>query len=142
MAAFNKNRVLRGTDGRVFFEGELMGNVKSFEAKVSVNKDSILANGDYGEKHIMNSYSIAGTFTGFKCNSYILKKYAEALKTGVMPELTVVGQNADRGAGTVERVAMYGVIPDEIMLTKFENGTIVEEEMPFTADDYKVLDTL
>lgn len=140
--AFGANKIFRGTNGRCYFDGELMSNVKSAEAKLTWNKDAILVNGDFGEKNVPNSYKIAGTIVLYKFDSWVLKKYSEASKTGSLPYLTVILQNTDPETVTVERVALNYVLPDEMLLGKFENGTLTEEEIPFTADDYKVLDTI
>ena len=140
--AFNTNDLLRGTDGRVYIDGELMGYVKSFEAKLSFDKNDILVNGDYGTKHVPQSYSIAGTYSGFKANSQFLRKYAGAAKNGTIPAMTITSKNTNAASGEKEIVKLIGVMPDEIMLSQFENGTILEEEVPFTADDYEVIDLI
>lgn len=140
MSVFNKNNVMRGTDGRVFFDGEQMGYVESFEAKETYNKEEIYANGDYRAKHIFTGSSLAGTYTGFKQDSAVLLKYQQASRTGVMPELTIVGKIVDPASGKVQRVRLDGVMPDEIMLIAFENNTLLKEEIPFTADSYEVID--
>ena len=38
--------------------------------------------------------------------------------------------------------ALYDVLFDELTLGQFENKTILEEEMPFTAGSYEILSTI
>ena len=39
-------------------------------------------------------------------------------------------------------MALHGVVFDELTLLKFENNTIVEEEVPFKAQSYEYLDQI
>ena len=41
-----------------------------------------------------------------------------------------------------ERVALYDVKLDEITLSQFENRTVTEEEVPFTAGSFTFLDLI
>lgn len=140
--AYNSNELLRGTDGRVYIDGELMGYVESFEAKQTFDKEDLLVNGDYGTKHVMKSYSIAGTYTGFKTNSKFQRMYAGTAKTGTIPAMTITAKNANPATSEKEIVRLIGVLPDEIMLSSFTNGEIIKEEIPFTADDYEYTDMI
>ena len=53
-----------------------------------------------------------------------------------------MGRVADPQADGQIRVALYGVVFDELTLLKFENNTIIEEEIPFKAQSYKYLDQI
>ena len=41
MKTFETNRIIRGNYGRVWMNGERMANVKSFEAKVTLNYEDV-----------------------------------------------------------------------------------------------------
>ena len=50
MGKFNSNKVIRGTSGRAWVDGDLMANVKSFEAKATIDYEDLDINGDFGQK--------------------------------------------------------------------------------------------
>lgn len=50
MGKFNSNKVIRGTFGRAWVDGDLMANVKSFEAKATIDYEDLDINGDFGKK--------------------------------------------------------------------------------------------
>ena len=56
--------------------------------------------------------------------------------------LTIVVALDDPTAYGAERVQLRDVLLDEITLSKFENKTLTEEEVPFTAGSYEFLDLI
>lgn len=140
MRTFNHNKVFRGTFGKVWVDGERMSNVKSFEAKASIDYEDMNVNGDFGTKKRYMGYSISGTMTLHKFDSFILKKYQQGLMTGELPDMTIVAALDDPTAYGAERVQLRDVLLDEVTLNKFENKTLTEEEVPFTAGSYEFMD--
>ena len=141
MGKFNSNKVIRGTFGRAWVDGDLMANVKSFEAKATIDYEDLDINGDFGQKKRYMGYSIAGTMTLHKFDSYILKKYQAAIMSGDLPEMKIVASLADPQSDGTQRVALYDVHLDEITLLQFENKTVLEE-VPFTAGSFEFLDLI
>ena len=142
MGKFSHNKVIRGTFGRVWVNGELMANVKSFEAKATIDYEDLDINGDFGQKKRYMGYSIAGTMTLHKFDSAILKLYQSAIMTGELPEVKIVASLSDPQSDGTGRCALYDVHLDEITLNKFENKTVLEEEVPFTAGSFEMLDMI
>ena len=142
MGKFNSNKVIRGTSGRAWVDGDLMANVKSFEAKATIDYGDLDINGDFGQKKRYMGYSIAGTMTLHKFDSYILKKYQAAIMSGDLPEMKIVASLADPQSDGTQRVALDDVHLDEITLLQFENKTVLEEEVPFTAGSFEFLDLI
>lgn len=140
MRQFNHNKVIRGTFGKVWVDGERLSNVKSFEAKASIDYEDMNVNGDFGTKKRYMGYSISGTMTLHKFDSFILRKYQKGVMTGELPDMTIVVALDDPTAYGAERVQLRDVMLDEITLSKFENKTLTEEEVPFTAGSYEFLD--
>lgn len=142
MLAFNHNKVIRGTFGKVWVDGERLSNVKTFEAKATIDYEDMDVNGDFGQKKRYMGYSIAGTMTLHKYDSFILAKYHAGVMNGELPEITVVSALDDPTGYGAERVALHDVKFDEITLSKFENRTVTEEEVPFTAGSFEFLDLI
>ena len=142
MRQFNHNKVLRGTFGKVWVDGERLSNVKSFEAKAALDYEDMSVNGDFGTKKRYMGYSITGTMVLHKFDSFILKKYQKAIMTGELPDMTIVAALDDPTAYGAERVQLRDITLDEVTLSKFENKTLTEEEVPFAAGSFEFLDLI
>lgn len=142
MRAFQHNKVFRGSFGKLYVDGERLSNVKSFEAKVSIDYEDMSVNGDLGTKKRPIGYSISGTMTLHKFDSFILNKYKDALRTGDFPDITMDAIMDDPTAYGRESIRLNDVTFDEITLSKFENKTLTEEEVPFAAGEFDVGDMI
>lgn len=139
---FSHNKVFRGTHGKLWINNQIMADVKTFEAKASIDYEDMNVNGDYGQKKRYMGYSIAGTITLHKFDSFIVKAYKDAVMSGNLPDIKIVASLDDPTADGPERVVLYDVCFDEITLSKFENRTVIEEEVPFTAGSFEYLDVI
>ena len=136
------NQLIRGTFGRVWIDGDLFANVQSFEVKITLNSEEVDLSNDLGKHQRYMGFTGEGTMTLHKINSKIFAKLAKAIKSGDMPEISVVGKLEDPTALGAERVSFTEVTIDEVMALKFENATIGEEEVPFKFADYEPLDLI
>lgn len=141
MAKIN-NKIIRGTFGRLWLGGEFVSEVKSFEAKVSLDFEDVHINGQFGTQKRYMGYSIAGTMTLHKVDSRILNLYKDGMMNGSLPTLRVDAALTDPDAAGAQRIVLYDVTFDEVTLAQFENNTVLEEEVPFTAGSYRVLETI
>ena len=136
------NKIIRGTFGRLWIDGELLANIKSFELKATMNYEAVQINGEFCEQQRYTGYSLAGTMTTHKINTLMANKVKAGMVNGQMPNIKLVGALADVDSNGSERVEVYSVTFDEVTLMKFENGTVGEEEVPFKAGGYKYIDTI
>jgi hypothetical protein len=136
------NKIIRGTFGRLWLDGELLANIKSFELKATMNYETVQVNGEFCEQQRYTGYSLAGTMTLHKINTFIANKVKDGMKTGAMPNIKLVGALNDVDSEGSERIEVYDVTLDEVTLLKFENNTVGEEEVPFKAGGYKYIDTI
>ena len=67
---------------------------------------------------------------------------AEAFRTGIMPDITIITAQKQKGTNRVERIAYSDVTVDEFMLAKFEKKAKTELEVPFKFGNFEVLETL
>ena len=142
MANDVRNQVIRGSFGRVWLNGKKLANVKTFECKATLNYEEIDVNGELCKQNVYTGYSLAGTMTLHKIDSYVINLLKDAIASGSMPDLKIVGAVADVDSNGSERVEIYNVTIDEMTLLKFENATIGEEEIPFKAGGFKFIDTI
>ena len=142
MAEFNPNRIMHGNGGTAWWSGKKLTTLQSVEAKVTGDFEDINVCGYPATYKIYNGYAGEGTLTVLKIDSDILKQLAEAFRSGLMPEITVVTAQTQKGTNKVERVAYSDVTVDEFMLAQFEKKTKTEQEIPFKFGNFEVLETL
>lgn len=136
------NQVLNGSFGKLWVDGVLMANVKSFEAKVSGEFEDVKIANKLGTEAKYMGYSIEGTATLHKVDSAIAKKVAKDFATGKMNEIQIVASIDDPNASGVEKIQLDGVYFTELTLINFEVGAMGEEEVPFRATSFKYLNQI
>lgn len=142
MNKFDHNKIIRGSMGKLWLNDERLANVKSFEAKATLNYEDVDCNGDLGVKKRYMGYSVSGTAVLHKYDSTVAKLMKDGIVSGSLPEIKIVAALDDPTAYGAERVALYDVAIDEVTLSKFENKGLTEEEVPFTAGSFEYLDLI
>ena len=76
--------------------------------------------------------------------SQFAKKQAEAIKNGNQLVSTIISKLDDPAAARYgrEQVELTGVQFDTISLAKWEAGSLIQEEMPFTFEDFNYLSSI
>lgn len=139
---FSANKAINGTFGRLWVNDEERANIKSFEAKVTLSWEDVPIADDLGTHKKYMGHAGEGTATFTKFDSYFLKLYAAGIKSGNIPEVSLVAKLSDPASYGAERVKFTEVTFDELTLSKFESKTITEEEIPFKFADYELLDQI
>lgn len=142
MAEFNPNHVMHGNGGTAWWNGKKLSTLQSVEAKVTGDFEDINVCGDPATYSVYNGYSGEGTLTVLKIDSDVLVEMAEAYRTGIMPDITVVTAQTQKGTNRVERVAYRDITVNEFMLAKFEKKAKTELEIPFKFGNFEVLEHL
>ena len=142
MAELKANRQINGTFGSVWVNGEKWLDVESFESKVSLNFEDVNMAGDLSTKKKYTGWSGEGTLTVKKVYSRGAALIGKAAKTGIMPDITLVGKLEDPDAYGAERVTMSDVTFNEFTLLAFEQKTLATEELPFNFGDYDFIDLI
>lgn len=142
MDKVNTNNIIRGTYGRVWMNGELLAEAKSFEAKATMTYEEVNLAGDLGTHQRYMGYSGEGTMVLHKVDSKIAREIADGIRTGVLPDIKFVGKLEDPTALGAERVEFIEVTMDELMLLKFENKALLEQEVPFKFADFNYIDMI
>jgi len=138
----NTNRLLRGSNGNVWFNGKLLANVKKIEAKVKGDFEDINVCGDSSTKKVYNGWSGEGTLALLKVDSEVWKLVADAYKSGVMPEINITSALTDVATKQAERVSISEITITEFALIGYEAKKLLEEEFPFSFSNYEPLDTI
>ena len=142
MQKIRSQNIIAGTFGSVWVNNEEWLHVTKFEAKVTGEFEDINMAGRYGVGKKFMGWTGEGTITVNKVNSTITRMLADSFKKGIMPEITIVGKLADPQALGAERVEILDVTFSEFMLMNFELKAKMEEEVPFTFEDYNLIDSI
>ncbi|HLR92406.1 MAG TPA: phage tail tube protein [Atopostipes sp.] len=135
---------ISGKEGKLFLEGEELAHIKNFEATVEKEKEEVPVMGRRMMGHKSNGGTGTGTATFHKVTSRFIQIMKEYMNTGVDPYFTMQSVLDDKTSGRgVERVTLYDVNFDSVDVAKLDvETTALEEEIPFTFEDFDVPDAL
>ncbi|MFD2671036.1 phage tail tube protein [Marinicrinis sediminis] len=141
--ALDATKVINGTFGEVWHDGEWLTNIKSAEATVEISKEEIQRAGTRWIGHKVTSLKGSGTISGYKVTSEMMEKIGQISddKQGAFITELILAIKDPEAFGAY-RVRLKGVQFDNIPLMKYELGSLVEEELPFTFTGYEVLEAL
>ena len=140
--AIDERKIINGTHGTVFLDGEEVAEVKSFQAKLEFQKEEVKIAGKMATGTKYMGYSGKGSLALHKVNSRMIKAIGQQIKEGKEPRFTIIGKLADPDADGVERIAINNVSFDDLTLFDFEVGAVGQVECPFTFTDYDFLDLI
>ena len=140
--AIDERKIINGTHGTVFLDGEEVAEVKSFQAKLEFQKEEVKIAGKMATGTKYMGYSGKGSLALHKVNSRMIKAIGQQIKEGKEPRFTLIGKLADPDAEGVERIAINNVSFDDLTLFDFEVGALGQVECPFTFTDYDFLDLI
>ena len=141
--AFNTNKVINGTWGKVWINDDWMANATALEAKVTIEKEEIKQTGTLSKGYKVTGIDGKGTVKLNKVNSYFIKLMSENIKNGQSTICTITSTLADPASdGQQESITLYGCIFDEMTLIDWESKKMGEESIPFTFTDWDVTDTI
>ena len=109
-------RVMSGTYGELWWDGELIAECDKFSAKYTQSKEVVnLARQTVEDSKVMGSKG-TGSFRVYKVYSRF-RDYADAVQSGKDVRGTFVSKLDDPDAYGAERVAIYNVSLDEVPFT-------------------------
>ncbi|MED4599870.1 phage tail tube protein [Paenibacillus validus] len=138
----NASRVISGTYGRVWVNGELWAEVDEFEAKVTVTYEDINFANEGGTRRKATGWNGEGRMVIKKIYSRVQRAMAANVRKGIYPRFEIVGKVADPDAFGAERAALHDVTISEFNLLRFANKTLGSEEIPFAFGDYEIIDMI
>jgi hypothetical protein len=136
------NRVLTGTNGEVYINGELLSELMSIELKVKGNFEDVIFCGDFATHKKYVGWEGEGSIKLQKVQSRGLKLLGNAYLTGIMPAIKIVTKLTDVNTKKSERVSVEDVTIEEFTLTMFEAKKLTEEELPIKFAKYNVIETI
>ena len=142
MSKIKANRQINGTFGSVWVNGEKWMDVESFEARVTLNYEDVNMPEDLATHKKLTGWAGEGSMTVKKVYSRGALLMASAAKSGLVPDVNIVGKLADPDAFGSERVDIRNVTFNEFTLMAFEQKTLATEELGFNFSDYEPVDLI
>ncbi|MEG1777335.1 MAG: phage tail tube protein [Angelakisella sp.] len=134
------NRVMSGTWGELWLDGDYVAEAYKCQAKVAFDKEEIKLAGQMMTDQKVLSAKGTGTIGMHKVNSRMARKIGERILDGRDVRFTVISKLDDPDALGAERVAYKNVSFDDLTLSDFEVGVAGKIETPFTFTDFEFLD--
>ncbi|PIC72431.1 phage tail tube protein [Sporosarcina sp. P17b] len=146
MTVLEGRRVLNGKHAKLWWDGELIFEVESFESKIVANREEVSVGASMDIDSKLISLTGEGSMTLKKVYSRGIKKLLQAWNEGKDPRSTLTGLNDDPDAtgGQKERITINNVWFNEIILLSFARGEMGEREYPFgyTASSVDIQETI
>lgn len=126
-------RQINGSFGQIWWDGELLVEIDSFEAKVTANREDVMMAGSLDIDSKITSLKGEGSFKIKKVYSRGVKSIVESWRNGNDIRAQLVGKlkDPDTIKGQGERVVINNVWFNEMTLMQFELGQKLEREFPF-----------
>ena len=142
MQKYETERVINGTFGEVWVDGDYMAEATGVEAKVTLEKTEVNQTGTLAKGYKITGIEGNGTIKLNKVTSYFIEKLSENLKNGKTTTATIISNLNDPDSIGNERIQLSGCVFDELTLVNWESKKIVEESIPFTFTSWDVLDKI
>lgn len=126
----DRNRLLNGIGGHVWVDGELLGNVKSVDFKLSGNFADVACCGDPATYSSYEGYSGDGTLELYKTNSDLVTRIVDGFTSNNIPDVKIITKVESAATGKAERWALTDVVFTEASIAKFEAQKTIEESLP------------
>lgn len=130
MARIQGQRVVSGSMGQLWLDGEMFAEVKSIESKATINRDSVQMAGSYDEDSKITSISCEGSFT---INKVFTRErdFIDAIKKNKDHRFQLFVVLNDPDAFGRESVQLDNCWLTEVTIAQFEVGSVLEREFPF-----------
>lgn len=132
--ALDPERICNGTFGYCFLDGQWQTNINHLDAKVTNGKIEINLSGSKFTVHKTGPLKGTGTMSGFKVTSEMIQR--------AFSKFSIISKLDDPEAYGHERVRLDYVMVDEITLANWTAGEEVKEEIPFTFEDFELVDPI
>lgn len=142
MKFYEHKNVISGTGGEVWIDGEYVAEVIAVEAKVTLEKETVLQSGNRPKGFKVVGKEGKGTIKMNKVGSFFIEKLSDDLKELKTTTANIITKVHDPDAKGEERIELLDCVFDELTLADWEAGKIGEESIPFTFADWNVLDSI
>lgn len=140
--AMQGEKVINGTFGEIWLDGDYVAEVKGLQAQVSIEKEDIPVAGKYATDSKFMGYKGTGSLRLHKTNSRMISKLSQSIKDGAVPRFQIISQVKDPSAAGAERIIIKDASFDDLTLIDWELRVNGELECPFTFTDWETADLI
>ena len=134
-------RIINGTYGSVWIDGEVIAECTALQAKVSKSKQTVNLCGQFMDDTKATNGTGSGSLTLYKVDSGFAQKQS-GIQDGVDRRFTIISKLKDPDSYGAERVAVYNVSFDDLTLADWQAATMGTVTAPFTFSRYEYLDEI
>lgn len=142
MLDFKYEENINGTFGEMWIDNDYMAETLALEAKMKLETAEVPKNRTLEKGYKVVGKTGEGTVKLNKVTSYMLKKISDNLKAGKATRATIISNLEDPEAIGAERIQLNDCVFTELTLVNWENGKILEEEIPFSFSGYEILESI
>ena len=135
-------RVISGTWGEAWLDGDYVSECYGLQAKYAYNKEDVNLCGQMETDSKVMSIKGTGSMKLHKVNSRMAKVIGDKIVDGKDVRFTIVSKLADPDAYGAERVSLSNVSFDDFTLADWEAAAKGTVEVPFTFTKHKFLDSI
>ena len=142
MNTYDANRVISGSWGQVWLDGEFVREATGLKAEVQLDFTDVPICGSLAKHQKGAGMTCTGSLTMNKINSRMARLLSDKIKAGKTPVFTIISKLDDPDSYGAERVVLKGVKFSRLTLADWSannNGTITQE---FTFTDWDFLDLI
>lgn len=141
---YRGRRRWNGSHGKVWFDGELVFEIESFECTVEAQREDVIIGNSVDSK--ITSLKGEGTAKIKNVINRNFRKLHEAWSAGKDPRSVITGLLDDPDAvdGQKERISIDNVWFNKLTPLHFEKGKVVETDIPFgfTPEDLQYIESI
>lgn len=135
-------RVISGTWGEVWLDGEYVSECYGCKLMAKFNKEKIARCGSMVQDNKITSVECTGNVKLHKTSSRMARLIGDRIKNGRDIRFTLISKLDDPDAYGAERVSITGVSFDDLTIADWEAGKTGTVESAFTYSDYSFLDKI
>ena len=106
MHEVDTQRVVYGSYGQVWLDGDEIAEIESCKATLTAQKTAIKRSRHLVDGYKTTGYEAKGSIKLHKVSSYLIKKLAPAIKEGKQVKFTLISKLDDPNALGAERIAL------------------------------------
>lgn len=142
MAFDSAKRVISGTWGEVWLDGEYVGECYALQAKHAFTKEDVQQYGQMEVDSKILAIKGTGSMEMYKVSSRMANLIGTKINKGEDVRFTVTSKLSDPDAYGAERVVLRNVSFDDLTVADWKVGTKGNITAPFTFTKYEFLDTI
>ena len=139
---YTVNQSINGTFGEVWFDDDYLAEIESAQAELSMSYTDVPQVRKLTRGKKLTNIEGSGTLKMHHVRSTITKKVSDRLKRGKTPSFKIIIKLDDPDALGAERTALYNCKLTKLTLMDWESGKVTEETIPFTFEDWDLLDVI